>query len=575
MHRFLLILCVALGCWYTSHDSWLAILCFVLYGVLLHRNSDDLTAGWLLILILAPRSIWLFSDPMVLSDDVYRYAWDGYLVSQGISPYLATPHEWVAQGGMMPLQVSWLNSQDYFSVYPPLTQAIFGALWRINPTIEGFITSLRLAIVGMETLCLLGIAWLRHRGIALHSRNALLVLAHPLIFVGGAWGLHTETLLLPWLLALVFFPRRMLSIGTLAGALIKLYPILFVLSPGMRVRNKILVCLVFGLILLTFVGPAGLPKVLESLQLYQETFSFWSIPYLSLKEIILWLGVEDYEWWTGMVMYILAIGGGVVGMYWKGWITAAEGLAWMIGCLTLMSRTIHPWYLIPFLVVATGTRLQNVAYFWSTAALLSYGWYAEPSVSVIWTSACIPVVVSVLMIRPVVLTHSLRHRARNKAALVGPHVTGASVFDFGGGEGYLGPLVQEMGRTYAWGDPLASNRQDGDHPESKADTVLLIYVLHHVEDVEEVLQRAVDRARSRVIIVETIPSKAWQRHLYPWLDQLLFWVRFGVPSSTIRYRSVKAWTDALSSYGAVRVVHHIQQGFHHKAVFTLDLHSRT
>jgi hypothetical protein len=169
----------------------------------------------------------------------------------------------------------------------------------------------------------------------------------------------------------------------------------------------------------------------------------------------------------------------------------------------------------------------------------------------------------------------LRHRARNKAALVGPHVMGDSVFDFGGGEGYLGPLVREMGQTYDWGDPLAPKRQDDLLPESKADTVILVYVLHHVENVDEVIRRAVALARYRVIIVETVPSNAWQRHLYPLLDQLLFWARFGGSSTPICYRTLDAWTEKLSSYGTLQVVEHRQQGFHHKAVLTLDVHALT
>lgn len=575
VHRFLLFLCVIVGSWLTSHDPWVAILWFVLYGLLLHRDGGGLGVQSLLMLILAPRLILLFTDPTVLSDDVYRYAWDGYLVSQGINPYLVTPSQWVAQGSTIPLNPTWLNSQDYFSVYPPLTQAIFGGLWRHTPTVDGFVTSLRLAVVGMELLCLFGVAWLQYQGASRHSRNALLVLAHPLILVAGPWGLHTEIWLLPWLLVIVFFPQKMLSIATLAASLIKLYPILWVFSPRMRIRNKLLVVVAFVLVLFAFVEPTGLPNVLESLRLYQETFSFWSIPYLSLKQIMLWLGVADYEWWTGTVLYLIAIGAGVGGMFWKGWITASEGLAWMLGSVTLLSRTIHPWYLIPFLVAATGTRLQHLAFFWSSAALLSYGWYAAPSEALIWTSALIPLFVSLLMVRPWVLKRLLLYRARNKGALVGPHVVGDSVFDFGGGEGYLGPSVREMGRTYDWGDPLAPKRQDDLHHESKADTVILLYVLHHVENVDAVIRRAVALARYRVIIVETVPSNAWQRHFYPFLDQLLFWVRFGGPSTPICYRTVDAWTDKLSPFGSIQVVEHRQRGFHHKAVLTLDVHVLT
>ncbi|MDQ2794026.1 MAG: hypothetical protein M3Y12_08465, partial [Bacteroidota bacterium] len=103
---------------------------------------------WGLGAALVFRLLWLPAQP-ALSDDVYRFRWDGLLVAHGVNPFRFRPDELIADGArtalpdpaarartLPELQQLYrrLNSPHYYSVYPPVCQAIFGASSRLFPT---------------------------------------------------------------------------------------------------------------------------------------------------------------------------------------------------------------------------------------------------------------------------------------------------------------------------------------------------------------------------------------------------------------------------------------------------------
>ena len=104
-----------------------------LAAVWLGLRKAELTAGrrlWpLLCLALAYRLILLPAAPS-LSDDLYRYAWEGRVLAAGFSPYRYAPSD----PALAPLRDAtiWprVNNPDVPSPYPPLAQvaALLGAL---------------------------------------------------------------------------------------------------------------------------------------------------------------------------------------------------------------------------------------------------------------------------------------------------------------------------------------------------------------------------------------------------------------------------------------------------------------
>jgi len=66
-----------------------------------------------------------------LSQDFYRFIWDGELVLSGINPYLQTPDAIMANGEILLSNAQELHngmgslSARHFSNYPPLNQLLF------------------------------------------------------------------------------------------------------------------------------------------------------------------------------------------------------------------------------------------------------------------------------------------------------------------------------------------------------------------------------------------------------------------------------------------------------------------
>ena len=103
------------------------------------------------------RLILLFLPPY-LSDDIFRYLWDGRVQGAGINPYLYIPND-PALAGLRDAAV-WphINRGDYApTIYPPAAQALFF-----------LITRLARSVVGMKA------AWVTFEGVTAWALVALL-----------------------------------------------------------------------------------------------------------------------------------------------------------------------------------------------------------------------------------------------------------------------------------------------------------------------------------------------------------------------------------------------------------------
>ena len=86
--------------------------------------------NFLLVTGILFRLIFLIAEPN-LSQDLYRFIWDGELVLSGINPYLQTPDAIMANGEILLANAQELHngmgslSARHFSNYPPLNQLLF------------------------------------------------------------------------------------------------------------------------------------------------------------------------------------------------------------------------------------------------------------------------------------------------------------------------------------------------------------------------------------------------------------------------------------------------------------------
>lgn len=92
-------------------------------------------------------------------------------------------------------------------------------------------------------------------------------------------------------------------------------------------------------------------------------------------------------------------------------------------------------------------------------------------------------------------------------------------------------------------DDLIPTIYDGEHlpyTDQQFDACLLLTVLHHCSDPDQILAEA-GRVARKVIVIEDIYSSRWQRRLTWWLDSLLNWEFTGHPHNN---RSDLEWRNA-------------------------------
>jgi alpha-1,6-mannosyltransferase len=238
------------------------------------QSALYLTAAWLivrarsarstLIIVLVLAGIFRLSivfAPPYLSDDIYRYVWDGRVQAAGINPYRYIP----ADGHLQSLRDEQIypniNRRDYArTIYPPAAEAVYFLTTRISESV----TWMKLTIVGFEVITV----WLLMELLASFGmpRQRILIYAwHPLAGWEFAGSGHIDPLAFAFI-ALALLARKRnwetatgISLGL--ATLAKLFPI--VLFPALYKRRgwkmpvALAATIVIGYLPYLGVGPLG------------------------------------------------------------------------------------------------------------------------------------------------------------------------------------------------------------------------------------------------------------------------------------------------------------------------------
>ncbi|OIN60168.1 glycosyltransferase 87 family protein [Arsenicibacter rosenii] len=362
---------------------------FLFWGYLLRIRTltDDTRPDRFLFMAAILFRLLLLLAPPQLSDDYFRFIWDGRLVAQGFNPYLYLPGTIVnAVSGLDEVLLQLLNSPNYYTVYPPLNQLLFGLAATLSPgSIEGSVFWLRIPVLLAETGCL----WLMVQLLKETGKNpnlALLYGLNPLVILELTGNLHYEgvmvffVLLAGWLL---IRGRLVLAGGAMGLAIAtKLLPL--ILLPlairwlGWR-RGMLFSVISLGVMLLLFIPFFSLELVqnlFSSLNLYFQKFEFNASVYYLFR----WLGFRLLGYnavaLIGPMLSITTF----AGILWLSWRNEANQPALLMrlaGILTLyflMATTVHPWYLTTLVAAAVFVPVRYPL-MWSGLVILSYATY--------------------------------------------------------------------------------------------------------------------------------------------------------------------------------------------------------
>lgn len=250
------------------------------------------------------RLLFLFHAPQ-LSDDIYRYLFDGTQLLAGHNPYAESPELSVIQNGLAADIVAKVNHPHLVTIYPPAAQLIFaaGTLW-------GGLVGMKAVLIGMDMLL---IALMLHLAatLAVPRRRIILYAWHPLPILEIASSGHIDGAGLMVLFGVIclitlktnFSDQRIPSQGPpfcskpivtlLCGVLfaiavfIKLFPIVyfplfFYLLCTRRFAVFLLGMVAGGLLLVVPFYP-GIANILSTLRTYAASWEFSGLAFRTLR----------------------------------------------------------------------------------------------------------------------------------------------------------------------------------------------------------------------------------------------------------------------------------------------------
>ncbi len=340
--------------WFTlAFVFYLAAVAAVLAADGRERGSVRMDLALIVGVALLLRLGLIFTTPS-LSDDLFRYVWDGKVLNAGVNPYLYPPSAPELAHLRGPLWQG-INHKEMPTPYPPLAEALFAAVWRLAPdslaAMQGMAVAFDLGVVALL------IPMLARFG--LDPRRAVIYAWNPLVLVQFAHSGHYDAAMILPLLGAIYLLEA--GKGWASGALLGVATLLK-LIPAVAAPLFLRFWGVAGLAAMGTVGAAGLlpwlvagPSGSGLLSEASDARFNDSLGYLLVK--LLAPFVDDPE------VAARAVAGGVLAIgclllaadLWRrgsGPREVLQGTYRALGLLLLLNAVVEPWYLtwmVPFL----------------------------------------------------------------------------------------------------------------------------------------------------------------------------------------------------------------------------------
>ncbi len=396
--KALVILCYVNLAYFVSREDFGLLLThyFIVFaGFLYFLNRAAFSFGFLAFMGLVFRLLFIASTPE-LSNDYYRFIWDGRLLLEGFNPYLSYPLDFlqgtqaevIDQGAQLADGMGNLNASHY-TVYPPLNQLCFFLAALVgSKSIMASVVVLRLIMISAD----IGIWWigrklLRHLDIS--ERCIYFYLLNPFVILEFTGNLHFEGLMVFFLLWAVYLllTQKWIQSAVVLGlsVSVKLIPLIFLplLFKKMGFKKAVSYYLFTGLTVLILFSPflsqALIANFFSSIELYFQNFEFNASIYYIVRAIGYEVTGYNIIQTAGRILPLITLAGILTLSFFRknqGSRTLVASMLWAVTIYYGLSTTVHPWYIaVPLaLSVLSGYRFPVV---WSGLVILSYGAYSQ------------------------------------------------------------------------------------------------------------------------------------------------------------------------------------------------------
>lgn len=368
---------IAVAYFLEREDSFLLmtgyILLFLAYFSFVFNTTTKFNVFWLIIFSIIFRMSFILATPN-LSDDFYRFIWDGRLIINEIHPFSHVPQYFMTIKenlvGINQELYAKLNSPNYYTIYPPVCQAIFTASAFLFPeNIDGSVLIMRLVIILAE-LGSLFIMVQALQDLDLPIKKIIFYALNPLVVLELSGNLHFEAVMIFFLItSLYLFQKEKLVLSAILFSLAvctKLIPLIFLPLFLKRLGKKkalayyAIVGSLFYLMYIPFISIEFIKGFSSSFLYYFSRFEFNASIYYVIREAGFLLFNTNIIVAAGA---ILALSIFVLIIYYAKkedvqQKTIYESCMWVLMIYLLLSTTLHPWYIIPLLSLSIFTKYR-------------------------------------------------------------------------------------------------------------------------------------------------------------------------------------------------------------------------
>ena len=358
--------------------------------LMLLKNSDEFNIRWLIAISLLFRLIPLFAIP-ALSDDFYRFIWDGRLWAAGINPFAGLPGEFInnpalATKGITNELFGLLNSPTHYTVYPPVPQYVnWLAAKLFANNIAYSVYLMRTILIGAEMVSIIFIYLLLRK--YNYKPHLLAIYAlNPLVIIEISGNLHHEGLMITFLLGFLYFnalnkmPQAAVMIALSIAS--KLLPLMFLplilLNHKQWFKFTVILMVTLALLFIPILDQSFITGMQDSLTLYYQNFEFNAGLYYLLREVGYWLYGYNAIALIGKILFILSAG--LIIIY--SFLLARKQYNYSFSFTLLylifavLSLILHPWYIILLVAFVPFTKFRFPVV-WSYFIFLSYLGYGQ------------------------------------------------------------------------------------------------------------------------------------------------------------------------------------------------------
>lgn len=368
---------------------------FVMYAYFLNFTDKQKEFRFYLLSGVFFRLVFLFGIPL-LSNDYFRFIWDGRLFVNGFNPYLSLPAEFInspeveqiAQHQELYDGMGGLSQQNY-TCYPPINQLMFaiGAYFIKENILANIITMKILIILSEIGSFYFGMRILQK--LKLPLTNILIYVLNPFIIMELTGNVHWEPVMIFLVILSIFLlmeEQWKSSAFFMAMAIsVKLIPLILLpaLLRKLGFKKAVLYYSVTIFFFLLFYMPffdwEAPENMLKSVSLYFDNFEFNASIFYVIRE---W-GYQVYGYniirtagpWMSLAafIFILIISFQKATATWKGVLNA---MLFALSTYYFLATTVHPWYISTLLMLSVFGNYRYVVV-WSAVIMLSYMAYSN------------------------------------------------------------------------------------------------------------------------------------------------------------------------------------------------------